>query len=60
MCSESEDKSGYELVGNHIINLKSYTTNIDRFLVYNLFSPEETLLIRREELKYKENLIYYV
>ena len=23
MCSESDDKSGYEITGNHIINMKS-------------------------------------
>ena len=33
MCSESEDKMGDEITGNHIINLKVLITNIEAFIV---------------------------
>ena len=60
MCSESEDKARDILTGNHIINIKIHTTNIDIFLVLGSYEKEEALYIRREELKDKENLILYV
>ena len=36
MCSESENKYGDDVTSNHIINIKGYKTNIDKFLVCRL------------------------
>ena len=60
MCSESEDKARDILTGNHIINIKIHTTNIDIFLVLGSYEQEEELYIRREEVKDKRKLISYV
>ena len=45
MRSESEDKYRDEITSNHIINLKKYTTNIERFIVFCSCAREEALQI---------------
>ena len=49
MCSESEEKYGDEVASNRIINLKFYTTDIDKFLLWFSCAQEEALQIKIKE-----------
>ena len=48
MFLENEEKSGNEITGNNIINLKSYITNIETFIVCHSCAHKKYLQIRRE------------
>ena len=37
MCSESEEKAGNEVTINHIVNIKTQTKSINKFLVYGSY-----------------------
>ena len=53
MCSENKEKAGDDVTSNNIINLKSYITNMDKFLVCRSCEQEEDLKIIREDEKHK-------
>ena len=55
-----EEKEGYVLNGNCIINLNNLITNIDKILVCKECAQERELHIKVEEERDKENFIYYV
>ena len=43
--SDQEDKEGDVLNGNHIINLKDFITDIDKFLVCKLFAHQNFIYV---------------
>ena len=58
--TDQEEKEGYVLKGNHIINLKNLSTNIEKFLLCKECVKERELQIKLEEGKEQENFIAYV
>ena len=57
--SDQEEKEGDVLNGNHIINLKNFITNMDKFLVCKECAQESELQIKLEEELDVENFIDY-
>ena len=58
--SDQEEKEGYLLNGNSIINLNNLITNIDNVLVCKEFARQRDLQIKLEEEKDQENFVDYV
>ena len=58
--SDQEEKEGYVLNGNSIINLNNLITNMDKFLLCNECAQERELQIKLEEERDVENFIGYV
>ena len=57
---QEEEKEGDVLKGNHIINLKNLSTNIDKKLLCKECVKERDVQIKLEEGKEQENSIAYV
>ena len=58
--SDNEEKEGYDISGNHLINLKTLTTNTENILVLQQCANEKDAPMKLEEKRYQENLISYV
>ena len=58
--SDQEEKQGYLLNGNRIINLNHLITGMDNFLVCKECAQETDLQIKSEEGKEQENFVDYV
>ena len=58
--SDKEEKEGYLLNGNRIINLKNLITNIDNFLVCKECAQERELQIKLEEERDQVKCVDYV
>ena len=58
--SDQEEKEGYLLNGNRIINLKNLITNIYNVLVCKECAQERDLQIKLEEERDQENSVDYV
>ena len=57
---DQEEKEGYLLNSNRIINLKDLITNIDTFLVFKGCAQERDLKIKLEEEKEQKKIVDYV
>ena len=58
--SDPEGKEGDLLNGNRIINLKSLTTNMDKFLVCKECAQEKDIHIKLENKRDVGNFVDYV
>ena len=58
--SDQEEKKGYLLNVNRIINLKNLITNVDTFIVCKECAQERDLHIKLEEGKEQGNFVDYV
>ena len=59
-CLDNEEKEEDNISGDHLINIKRFTTYIEKYLVCQQCAYENSLQMILEEERYQENFISYV
>ena len=49
ICSDNEEKQGDKLTGNNLVNVKVFTTNIEKVLVFEQCVQEDDIQMKIDQ-----------